>query len=611
MTVFFKPSRTEPLAKEAAHKLQISYRLFFERNPLPMWIYDAQTLRMLAVNEAALAQYGYSQQEFAGLTLLDLHSAPDIAQLQQDLQQPIIDQPATRLCWHKHCTGALIEVESLTQDVEFDGLPARMERLKDMTEQRRAEQIQQEMAQRLTTMLEGITDAFFAVDRDWRFTYVNTRAEQLLSRHRDELLGCNVWEKFPDALGATFQAECRQAMINGSSARFDAYYEPTKTWRKVQIYPSVQGLEVFFHDVTEKRVPEQMLFEERETLAAVVNSTSNAIISVDQDGLIKMFNPSAERIFGRSRESMEGQSLELLLPARFRAAHPLQRHQFIGSKVSSRMMGLNRVKGLHADGHEIDLEVTIFQIMVQQKHVLVAILKDVTRQVLADAELRQSRVHLSELMQKLMTQEKTLVKSLAQTLHDQLGQTMAAIRMAHDTIMALQNDKAPEGIQRIQTQMGKLITQGIRQVRQVLIDLRPPLLDDHGLAAALDNELRNRSLTLSKIDISIVVQPEVELMRWPIEVEYAAFMVAREAVENALRHSNATSVQVRLHGDAGTMQLEVVDNGVGILPDARLQSGHLGILGMQERAHAVGATVTLVRNIAPGTGVTFSWKATS
>lgn len=598
----------ESTLEDVSHKLQISYRLLFERNPLPMWVYDVKTLRMLAVNAAALAQYGYSKQEFVGLTLLDLHYEGDVAQLTEHLKLPISKQPATRLWRHKHRNGDLIEVEMVTEELELDGLHASMALVRDLTEQRRSEQEKHDLAQRLAITLESITDAFFLLDCNWRFTYINACAEELLGHHRDELLGCNVWEKYPDTVGSIFQTEYERAMAERTTARFETYYEPLGLNLTVVAYPSSEGLAVYFRDVTQKRLTEQRLLEEREILAAVINSTTNAVISVDREGLIKMFNPSAERIFRRTQASMQGQRLEVLLPERFRAAHILHRQRFAESRGPSRMMGLGLVKGLRSDGQELDLEGTISQVNVDHQQVLIVSMKDVTERVRSYSEYEHSRVQLSELTKRLMTQEKTLVKRLAQALHDQLGQTMAAIRMAHETIMTLQKDKATSGIDRLQAQMGKLISQGIRQVRQVLVDLRPPLLEEHGLAAALDNELRNRSLTQPQIEISINVKPEVALLRWPSEVEYAAFMVAREAIENSLRHSGATSLSVRLYGEALSLHLEVSDNGIGIAPGGMQKTGHLGILSMQERAHTVGATVTIDSGEDHGASVSFSWQ---
>lgn len=601
----------ETPSDDASRKLQVSYQLLFERNPLPMWVYDVKTLRLLAVNAATVAEYGYSKQEFVGLTLLDLHHEDDLPQLHEHLKLPPSERSEQRLWRHRHRNGDLIEVETVTEEFELDGVHARMVLVKDMTGQRRAEQAQRELALRLTTTLESITDAFFTLDRDWRFTYVNARAEALLHSHRDSLLGCNVWEKFPEAVGSPFQHEYQLAMAQNQATHFEAYYAPWEVWLAVDAYPSVQGLAVYFRDVTEKRSFEQSLHEEREVLSTVLNSITDAIISIDVEGRIKMFNPGAERLFRCSSASMAGQPIEELLPERFRAAHQQQRRRFAESGESNRMMGLALVKGLRSDGQELDLEGTISQVSVHQQQLLIVSLRDVTERLRANAENAQSRAQLSDLTQRLMTQEKGLVKRLAQALHDHLGQTMAAIRMVHETIVALQRDKTPPEIDRLEQQMGTLIGQANRQIRQVLMDLRPPLLEDQGLAAALDNELRNRSLTQPQVDISIEVNPGIALMRWPAEVEYAAFMIGREAVENALRHSGSSSVSVRLSGGALSLHLEVSDNGVGIADGGTLRPGHLGIVGMHERASSVGARVTVGSGENRGTCVSFDWQPSS
>ncbi|MDO9198759.1 PAS domain S-box protein [Rhodoferax sp.] len=598
-------------AEDESHKLQVAYRLLFERNPLPMWVYDVKTLRMLAVNEAAVAKYGYSKQEFVGLTLLDLHHEDDAAQLREHLELPAEAQRMPRLWQHRHRDGGMSEVEVVTEDLELDGIRARMAVVRDLTAQRRAEQAQRELELSLTTMLENMPDGFFSLDPAGRFTYVNSRAEELLHFHRDELVGFNVWEKFPEAAGTIFQREYERAMAEGTASSFEADYAPLRACWKVRVYPSEQGLAVYFRDVTERRVPEQRLLEERETLSAVVNATNDAIISVDVEGKIKMFNPGAERIFRRTQASMQGESIDVLLPERCREGHRQSLRQYAESRGSSRMMGLGLVKGLRADGQELDLESTISQVTVNQQQVLIANFRDVTERARVDAEFRESRTQLSELTQRLMMQEKALVKRLAQSLHDQLGQTMAAIRMAHETIMTLQAEKATTSVDRLQAQMGMLIGQAIRQVRQVLIDLRPPLLDEQGLAEALDNELRNRSLTQPQVDFSIEVAPDVARMRWPTEVEYAAFMVGREAIENALRHSGSSIVSVRLTGTPASLRLEVADNGVGIATGGTSRPGHLGIVSMHERAQAIAATVTIEPGEARGTRVIFNWQRAS
>lgn len=159
--------------------------------------------------------------------------------------------------------------------------------------------------------------------------------------------------------------------------------------------------------------------------------------------------------------------------------------------------------------------------------------------------------------------------------------------------------------------LGTLIQQGIRQVRQVLVDLRPPLLDESGLAAALDNELRNRQVEQSNTQLTLHVNAGMEGLRWPRAVEYAAFMIAREALENALRHAHAATVSVRLSGTVHSLRMEIVDDGSGFAAWPIAPGGHLGLAGMRERAHAVGAELEVAPGEGSGTRVDLRWQAAS
>lgn len=113
----------------------------------------------------------------------------------------------------------------------------------DVTDQRSQET-------RLTQLVETMPTAFFSLDGDWRFGYVNSQAERLLGRSRDELVGSVVWDLFPDAVGSEFEANYREARVSGAATAFDAYYPPPlDTWFEVRAWPIGDGLGVYFTDV--------------------------------------------------------------------------------------------------------------------------------------------------------------------------------------------------------------------------------------------------------------------------------------------------------------------------------------------------------------------------
>ena len=140
-----------------------------------------------------------------------------------------------------------------------DGRPARLlATSRDMTDSKlaqdeltRARQKAEEAAQRLTNVLESTTDSVFILDRDWRFSYLNPQAIELISGGRD-LLGQNIWEAFPGAVGSKFEESYREAVTSQRPVDFEEFYAPLGMWLQVHAYPSADGLSVFFRDVTER-----------------------------------------------------------------------------------------------------------------------------------------------------------------------------------------------------------------------------------------------------------------------------------------------------------------------------------------------------------------------
>src|SRR5688572_4822653 len=117
----------------------------------------------------------------------------------------------------------------------------------------------------VTDILESITDAFFAVDRAWRFTYVNSEAERLLRRPRQDLLGRVLWEVFPESVGAIFRREYQRARDEQHTVQFEAQFAPFDLWFHVRAYPTPEGLSVYFHDITQRKSDEERL---RDVLAS-------------------------------------------------------------------------------------------------------------------------------------------------------------------------------------------------------------------------------------------------------------------------------------------------------------------------------------------------------
>src|ERR687897_394076 len=124
---------------------------------------------------------------------------------------------------------------------------------------------EQAALERATDILESISDAFFAIDGERRFTYINGKAEQFWGLSRDELLGKNIWEEFPQAVGSEYYRQIQRAMEEGVTTEFEATFPVLGTWVAGRAYPSREGLSVYFQDVTERKRAEESLRRVKET----------------------------------------------------------------------------------------------------------------------------------------------------------------------------------------------------------------------------------------------------------------------------------------------------------------------------------------------------------
>jgi PAS domain S-box-containing protein len=156
------------------------------------------------------------------------------------------------------------------------GRPARMlGAAYDTTERRRSET-------RIGEVLESMPTAFFSLDTDWRFTYVNAEAERVLGRTREELLGGDLWELFPAAVGSQFEDSYRGAMRTGRPASFDAYYPaPLDAWFEVRAWPGPDGLAVYFLDITTRRHAEELTVRTAQRAALVARVTAELSETLD------------------------------------------------------------------------------------------------------------------------------------------------------------------------------------------------------------------------------------------------------------------------------------------------------------------------------------------
>jgi PAS domain S-box-containing protein len=200
--------------------------------------------------------------------------------------------------------GRTVWLKDLVRVVRDQAGAARLLRgvMVDVTREKEADARRVEMSQ----ILERITDAFYAVDRDWRFTYVNRQAEQVLHRTAAELVGRGIWDEFPEARHAAFWGAYHRAMETGQPETFQEYYAPLDGWFEVNAYPGPEGLSVYFRDITEQRRAAQELERSRAHLFLALDAGGMGTWEWDIQGNRVIWSAQEERLYGIPEGSFEG-----------------------------------------------------------------------------------------------------------------------------------------------------------------------------------------------------------------------------------------------------------------------------------------------------------------
>ncbi|MDB5886826.1 MAG: sensor signal transduction histidine kinase [Polaromonas sp.] len=211
--------------------------------------------------------------------------------------------------------GRLIWVRSIGEAVrDASGNIIRIQgAFQDITEQKETEHRARSLEAQLTATLEGIADGFCLIDKAWRITFFNGQAERMLQRHRDGILGKILWHEFPEALGTRLERECRLAIAEQRTTRFEVFHPPLNACFHFHAYPTQEGLAIYFQDVTERRDEQAQL----RLLQTAVSRLNDMVIITEAQAQgnagprIVFVNDAFERQSGYSRGEALGQTTRL------------------------------------------------------------------------------------------------------------------------------------------------------------------------------------------------------------------------------------------------------------------------------------------------------------
>lgn len=280
--------------------------------------------------------------------------------------------------------------------------------LQDITEKRQANDAAERMAIRMATTLGSITDAFYTVDRDWRFTYVNQKAGEMTGRNPDDLIGRSLWDEFPRLRESEFGYAYRRAFKENRPIEMEQFYLPLGRWYEVRAYPSIEGLAVYFYDVTERKQSQEQL----RLLENCVSRINDIVIITEADPLdepgprILFVNDAFVRHTGYGREEALGKSPRFLQGPKTQK----DRLEIIRSALEKGEPVRTELINYTKSGEEIWLEIEIVPIMdaVGKVTHLAAVERDISLRKREEEATRENELRYLEQRDALITLTKSV-----------------------------------------------------------------------------------------------------------------------------------------------------------------------------------------------------------
>jgi PAS domain S-box-containing protein len=604
-------ARLEHAADDADRAGERLLAAAFERAPGGMAITDLAG-RYVRVNAAFERLLGYREAELRGRLAEELTHPEDLAAARRALETLRAGERA-QVELERRCRGK--DARELWVRDTLAAIPALRGRpgyvlamVEDITERRRADEQLRESEALLQAFTGHSPAVMFLKDRDGRYRFVNAQFLERFGLKRHQVLGRTDMELFPRAQALAFSANDAKVLARRAPLTVEetARYVEGERVSVVMKFPvldasgAVTGVGGVATDITERKRTEQALQEQRTLLAEAQKVAGLGCWEWDPASGRVTWSEQLYRIFG-----VEPQGYRPSFESYLERVHPEDRQQ-TGAMVARALMD-GRPFGfderiLRPDGSLRYLRSRGEVVRDPEGRVLklLGACFDVTEQKGSEAALREAAASLQALTRRLVEAEEAERRRIARELHDRVGQNLSALNINLDIVLGELGESGPHEL-RVRLRDSLALVDGTLQtIENVMAELRPPLLDEYGLGAALGWHAEEYSRrTGLAIEFDDLARSRIRDLR--PEGAAALFRIAQEALSNIARHANARKVRLLLESDERELALTISDDGAGFDPGAA-PATRWGMTAMRERALAAGGQLEI--DSAPGRGTT-------
>lgn len=265
-------------------------------------------------------------------------------------------------------------------------------------------QVEEKLTSQLETTLNNISDGFVSLDTNWCFSFLNNKAGELLGRKPEDLIGKHVWTEFPEVVGLPFYKAYQEAFKTRQTIVIEEYYEPFKKWFENRIYPTSDGLIIYFTDITEQKQAEAALIKSENYLNNIINNIGDPIFVKDDQSKLLLVNDAFCKIFNLSRKDIIGKTLA-------ENVSEDERESFLRIDKEVLETGIENVneETLTIEGSDRRIISTKKTRFIDETNTtfLIGIIRDITDRKKVEDELEKHKNNLEELV-KLRTEEVSL-----------------------------------------------------------------------------------------------------------------------------------------------------------------------------------------------------------
>ncbi len=483
------------LAEEQKKQLEVSYQEIFDNASDAIYIQDVNGY-FLDINKSVLDMYGYNREDIIGNTpeFLSADGYNDLGKISGLIKDAFNDKPQQFEFWGKRKNGEIFPKLVRVKKGNYLGQDVVIAFALDITELKNAEKVIKKERDQAQKYLDVAGVMLGVLDKNSNLTLINKKGCEILGYEEGEILG-KKWTDFfiPKENVAKIKNVFSQ-LLDGSLESVEYYENPivikNGTIKTIAFHNSILfgdnseiiGILFSGEDITERKKAQQELIAQFEQNKLILNTTNDGFILADDKGKIVNVNPAYCKLIGYSEEelkNMDIRDVEISIPK----TEVDRRIQQMVSKGYDNFETKHKTK----DGKIIDLAVSIAVTNYENKIYVAAFVRDITLQNEALNNLKNSREEISELAQHLQNIREEERHSIAIEIHDDLGQSLTALKLDTSILLNQLSDADQPIINKLNS-MKDLADQTIKTVQKISSELRPGILDDLGLAAALEWE---------------------------------------------------------------------------------------------------------------------------